>query len=69
MSTSLIATSRQALPGVIYLTDNYPWSLSGRDWVDADMNPYACCMVFSDDVHSNGECYAAAQNNLLHTIY
>jgi hypothetical protein len=51
---------------VIYLTDNHPRSLSDRHQVDADMDPSACCMIFSDDVRSNGECYAAVKIYLLH---
>jgi hypothetical protein len=56
MSTSLVATFQQALSEMIYLTDNHPWSLFGKDRVDADMDPSARCMKFSDDVRSNGEC-------------
>jgi hypothetical protein len=34
--------------------------LSGRDRVDTNIDPSAHCMVFSDDVRSNRECYADA---------
>jgi hypothetical protein len=68
ISTSLVATTRQALLGVIYLTDNHPWSLSGTDPVDADMDPSARCMTFSDDVRSNEEWYEATKINLLYDM-
>jgi hypothetical protein len=58
-------TSRQALSEVIYLTGNLPWSLSGRDRDDADMDPFARCMVFSDDVHSNGKVLCCCKNDML----
>jgi hypothetical protein len=41
---------------------------SRRDRIAADMDPSAHCIVFSDDVHLNGECYSATQNNLLDRI-
>jgi hypothetical protein len=35
---------------------------------DADMNLFAHCMIFSDDMYSNRECYEAAKIILLHII-
>jgi hypothetical protein len=43
-------------------------TVSGRDRDDADLDSSVRCTVFSDDVRSNKECYAATQNDLLHTI-